>query len=98
MYSSIFAFRLFNGFFLSSYVLLLQRGSLESLDRTHSSIVPQEKLDWSWLEPKDTSNASTEEPRMHHHFTISVLVKNTAERKAKLRPMKISKHGVKNKE
>ena len=37
MYSSIFAFRLFNGFFLSSYVLLLQRGSLESLDRTHNS-------------------------------------------------------------
>ena len=38
MYSSIFAFRLFNGFFLSSYVLLLQRGSLESLDRTHTCV------------------------------------------------------------
>ena len=43
------------------------------------SIVPQEKLDWSWLKPEDTSNASTEEPRMRHHFTISVLVKNTPE-------------------
>ena len=54
------------------------------------SIVPQEKLDWSWMEPRDTSNASTEEPRMRHHFTISALIKHTPQRKGKLRPLKIS--------
>ena len=62
------------------------------------SIVPQEKLDWSWLKPVVTSNASIEEPRMRHHFTISVLVKNITERKAKLRSLKISKYVVKYKE
>ena len=54
------------------------------------SIVPQEMLDWSWLEPKDTSNASTDEPRVRHHFTISALIKNTPQRKGKFRPLKIS--------
>ena len=44
-------------------------------------VVSQEILDWSWLEPKDTSNAPTDEPRMRHHFTISALIKNTPQRK-----------------
>ena len=35
------------------------------------SIAPQEILDWSWLKPKDTSNAPTDEPRQRHRFTSS---------------------------
>ena len=62
------------------------------------SLVFQEKLDWSWMTPKDTSKNSTEEPRMRHHFTISELIKNTPQRKRKLRPLKISKNVVKSKE
>ena len=62
------------------------------------SIVPQEILDWSWLEPKDTSNAPTDELRQLHHFTISYLIKYTPQRKGKLCPIKMSKPVVKNKE
>ena len=67
-------------------------------DGDQNRIVFQEKLDWSWMTPKDTSENSTEEPRMRHHFTISELIKNTPKRKGKLRPLKISKNVVKSKE
>ena len=59
------------------------------------SIVPQEILDWSWLELKDTSNAPTDDPRQQRHFMTSALNKHSPQRKGKLRPMKILKPGVK---
>ena len=54
-------------------------------------LVPQEILDWSRLEPKDTSEAPTDNPRQRHCYTISALIKNMPQEKGKLRPLKVSK-------
>ena len=46
---------------------------------------PQVILDWPESQPKDTSEASTEEPRQRHHFHITSLIKDPS-KTAKIRP------------
>ena len=68
------------------YLELLRAGA------QNCSLVPQEILDWSWLEPKDdTSETPTDHPRERHHYKISTLIENTPQKKGKLRPLKVSK-------